>query len=518
MMVTDGTGPASINMARSYFQHINKDSSLLLELDRHMVGSSRTRSSSSLITDSAAGATAFSCALKSYNGAIGVDEHQKACLTILEALKLKGYKTGLVVTTSVTDATPAAFSSHVNYRSMQSEIAMQQLGINAAFTAEGGSSIVDLMFGGGSCFFLPGSDVNGCRSDEENLFSFAKSHGWDVAMDKAGFDKWAKDGVKLPALGLHAFYNVPYEIDREDDVNPSLYDQTVLALKTLSEATKDSDEGFFLMIEGSRIDHAGHHNDAHAQVREVLAYDKAFKAVIDFIDEADVETIMVSTSDHETGGLTVGKQVGKDYPEYLWEPQVLDNAQASGEQIGKDLLTFMNTAKPDIEDIKQYIIQTVFHKQLGLKIWRNDEFDELIELIKQGAIGDAVEALKLMVNDRAHVGFTTHGHTAVDVNIYAHSNTDIGKMLIIDGVGGNRENIEIGDFLAEIGNVTIGTRLDYHWEQPCNPHEESQVVLEMPIGVEEDELIEEEIEKVEAKMHGFGDHMAEDPQDTRADL
>ena len=114
MMISDGFGPASQTMARNYNQAFyNVSYGTQLPLDTILVGSSRTRSSSSLITDSAAGATAFSCGLKSYNGAIGVDQHGKACGTVLEAAKRQGMLTGLVVTSRITHATPAAFSAHV---------------------------------------------------------------------------------------------------------------------------------------------------------------------------------------------------------------------------------------------------------------------------------------------------------------------------------------------------------------------------------------------------------------------
>lgn len=501
MMVTDGTGPASINMARSYSQFINSNDTLVLTLDEHLVGSSRTKSSSSLITDSAAGATAFSCALKSYNGAISVDPHQNACFTILEALKAKGYKTGLVVTTSVTDATPAAFNAHVNFRSMQSEIASQQLGINAAF-----GPVTDLMIGGGKCFYTPGSAAGGCRTDEVDLLHFAETNGWNVATDRASFDSWGMgENVSLPLLALHSFYNVPYEIDRNPADHPSLYEQTKLALNVLSEATKDSDEGFFLMVEGSRIDHAGHHNDAHSQVREVLAYDKAFKAVVDFIDASEVDSIMVSTSDHETGGLTIGRQVGKDYPEYVWYPEVLDNANASGEKIGNDLISFLNKQDPTHEEVEDYIINVIFLNQLGLKAFHNDELNDVADLIDHGAISEVIEYFKNMINERAHIGWTTHGHTAVDVNIYAHSNTDEGDDLIWSELRGNRENIEVGSFLAKVGGVEdIGRRLAYKFETASNfqaPQE--QLVLELEV--------EEEVEALEVKEHGFINHLKDIP-------
>ncbi len=93
-----------------------------------------------------------------------------------------------------------------------------------------------------------------------------------------------------------------------NDVYPSLDEMARTALTALSAATQDSDKGFFLMIEGSRIDHAGHGNDPAAQVREVLAYDRAFSSVVDFLDKSDVQGVLVATSDHETGGLSVARR------------------------------------------------------------------------------------------------------------------------------------------------------------------------------------------------------------------
>lgn len=505
MLVTDGTGPASINLARSYNQYVNNNQDLLLELDRYLVGTSRTRSSSSLITDSAAGATAFSCALKSYNGAISVDPHQRACYTVLEALKAKGYKTGLVVTTGITDATPAAFNAHAESRAMQSEIASQQMGIGSAF-----GHVTDLMIGGGACFYSPGTSAGGCRSDEEDLFAHAEKLGWNVAKDRATFDSWDMGAnVSLPLLALHAFYNVPYEIDRDPAVHPSLYEQTQLALNVLSEATKDSEEGFFLMVEGSRIDHAGHHNDAAAQVREVLAYDKAFAAVVDFVDSSDVDTIMVATSDHETGGLTVGRQLGEDYPEYVWFPRVLDEAQASGEKIGADLVAFLNTS-PSTKQIESYVADTIFTGQLGLKAFHNDELTYVLDMVHRGALADTVEYCKDMIAQRAHVGWTTHGHTGVDVNIYAHANTPEGKALIWEELHGARENTEVGAFLAKVGDVSIGQRLDYKWGQEAPsevPADAPQRVLDYVTDI----AAEADIEALETREHGFGAHMLAEP-------
>jgi len=301
-MVSDGMGPASLSLTRSFRQYT---SSLpyddTLTLDKHFWGTSRTRSTNSWVTDSAAGATAFSCGRKSYNGAIAMLPGHKPCGTVLEAAKRAGYATGLVVTTDVTDATPACFAAHVDYRLQQDEIALHEIGEGVL------GRVVDVILGGGRCHFLSNQTQGSCRQDSIDVISIGqKRHGWTYAGDRAAFDQLAQGkNATLPLIGLFAQTDVPFEIDRRHmtDVYPSLSEMAVTALTALEEATKDSDKGFFLMIEGSRIDHAGHINDPAAQVREVLEYDKTFKLVLDFLEKSDTEGILVATSDHETGGL-----------------------------------------------------------------------------------------------------------------------------------------------------------------------------------------------------------------------
>lgn len=302
-MVSDGMGPASLSLTRSFRQH---EGSLpiddTLALDRHFWGTSRTRSTNSLVTDSAAGATAFSCGRKSYNGAIGMLPGRRPCGTVLEAAQRAGYRTGLVVTTDVTDATPACFAAHVDYRLQMDEIALHEVGEGAL------GRTVDLILGGGRCHFLANSSEGSCRGDDVDVVRVAeRKHGWSYKGDRKGFDELALGkNATLPLLGLFAASDVPFEIDRRhmSDVYPSLSEMAVTALTALEQATRDSDKGFFLMIEGSRIDHAGHVNDPAAQVREVLEYDKAFKTVLDFLERSDTEGMLVATSDHETGGLS----------------------------------------------------------------------------------------------------------------------------------------------------------------------------------------------------------------------
>jgi alkaline phosphatase len=226
---------------------------------------------------------------------------------VLEAAKRAGYMTGLVVTTSITDATPACFASHVNIRSEDDLIAQQEVGHYPL------GRVLDLMLGGGRCHFLPNTTSGGCRADDWDITKLAqKNYNWTYIDSRKEFDDLNTGGrpVKLPLMGLFADTDFPFEIDRRNmgDAYPSLEEMARTALKALEAASKDSDQGFFLMIEGSRIDHAGHGNDPAAQVHEVLAYDRAFAAVVEFLATSKEDGILIATSDHETGGLATAKR------------------------------------------------------------------------------------------------------------------------------------------------------------------------------------------------------------------
>jgi len=168
------------------------------------------------------------------------------------------------------------------------------------------------MLGGGRCHFLPNTTQGSCRSDSRDLARLAQEkYGWNYINNRKQFDALKLgSAVKLPLLGLFASTDIPFELDRRymDNIYPSLDEMTRTALTALEAATKNSDKGFFLMVEASRIDHAGHWNDPAAQVHEVLAYDKAFASVVDFLDSSDTEGVLTATSDHETGGLAVARR------------------------------------------------------------------------------------------------------------------------------------------------------------------------------------------------------------------
>lgn len=438
-MVSDGMGPASLSLTRSFRQHIHGlPPGDVLTLDKHFWGTSRTRSSNSLVTDSAAGATAFSCGKKSYNGAISVTPDYEPCGTVMEAAKLAGYLTGLVVTTDITDATPACFASHALLRQMEDDIARQEIGEGPL------GRVVDLMLGGGRCHFLPNSSDESCRIDDFDVLQKARSSHWSYIDNREGFDALNHgEDVNLPFLGLFARHKMPFEIDRrnQNNVYPSLSEMATTALRALEKATSDSEKGFFLMIEGSRIDHAGHGNDPATQVHEVLEYDKTFQAVVDFIKKSDTDTLLIATSDHETGGLATAIQEPGHDPVYNWYPQVLANATASCEHLGSKLRNHLHAASSD-EELKAWINMELVVAGLGVADASAEELSAVAADPEK-----AHEALAAIISRRAHVGWSTHGHTAVDVNIYSSGGS------VADSIRGNVENTEVGLFMQRYLDV-----------------------------------------------------------------
>ncbi len=286
LFIGDGMGIDQVSVAR--IQHLGADGQLVL--DRLPVtGLVKTHSIDNLITDSAAGATALASGFKTRNGMVGVLPDSGAVLTLLEAAHHRGMSTGLVVTSSITHATPACFASHVASRENHEEIARQLL-----------NEQVDVLLGGGKRYFLSSGTPGSVRKDTLDLIKMAKNSGYTYLETRAQF--LATGSEKL--LGLFAwdgFENKPSE--------PTMSEMTEKSLQILSR----NDTGFFLMVEGSQIDWGGHNNDLAYMIRELLAFDQAVQTGVKFA-EKNRNTLIVVTADHETGGLDIlgGRLNGQD--------------------------------------------------------------------------------------------------------------------------------------------------------------------------------------------------------------
>lgn len=299
LFVGDGMGPAQVTAARIYKGDAANGHLTLDDLPRTAIV--RTHSSDMAVTDSAAAATALATGVKSYNGAIGVDAAKQPIETILEKAKKAGKSVGVVTTTTITHATPACFYAHVPLRADESEIAAQLIAYGQ----------VDVAFGGGRQFFTPKGTADeedgtpGSRADGADLIARARETGYTVMRGRDDFDaltaKLDRNEDPGKVLGLFAGGMMAYELDRPADKwgEPSLAEMTRAAIRMLSRNPK----GFFLMVEGGRIDHACHENRALHSVNDTLAFDDAVKTGMDLapLDQ----TLILVTADHETGGLAI---------------------------------------------------------------------------------------------------------------------------------------------------------------------------------------------------------------------
>lgn len=281
LMIGDGMGVAQLTAGKY------QKGELILERFT-TTGLITTHSENSFVTDSAAAGTAMATGEKTCNYRIAVDCDGKPIKTVLEWAEGAEMSTGLVVTSSVTDATPAAFAAHSENRFRQTEIADQ--------IADSG---VDILFGGGWSYFIPKSEQGSRRNDGKDLLVQLKEK-MKVVRTQEEFKVLGND---MPAVALFASNNM-------DEAKIRQLPLASLVRKALAILSKN-ENGFFLMVEGSLIDRAGHDNNSSFLIEEVLDFDDAVKAAFDFAGK-DGETLVVATSDHETGGFALHQGSVKD--------------------------------------------------------------------------------------------------------------------------------------------------------------------------------------------------------------
>lgn len=275
LMIGDGMGLTQITAG--LYRNGNK-----LNLERFpVVGLHKSYSSSDLVTDSAAGATAFSCGIKTYNGAVGVDKDAAPVATILEEAEGRGLATGMVATSSITHATPASFIAHVRSRDQYEDIAADFM-----------KTEIDLFIGGGRQYF------ERRKSDDRNLWQELEAKNYLVsALAKQDLDDVVLDFSKNFAFFTAEGEPVPASAGRD-------YLPLASRLASVFLNQRSKGKGFFLMIEGSQIDWGGHANDSQYIIDEMIDFDKAIGAVLDFAAE-DGNTLVIVTADHEAGGYSI---------------------------------------------------------------------------------------------------------------------------------------------------------------------------------------------------------------------
>jgi alkaline phosphatase len=276
LMVGDGMGLSQITAG----YYMNNGKLALTEFPYVGLHINYPAEDSTIVTDSAAGATAFSCGCKTYNAAIGVKADSTPCETILEMAEKRGLATGLVATCNIQHATPASFIAHVRNRASYEPISLDFL-----------KTEIDLFIGGGKKYFDRRSD------DSRNLLTELSQKGYYVS-------DWQKEEltqIKLPMSQNFAYFtadNQPLTAEQGRDYLP---DASKFACQFIQNR---SPKGFFMMIEGSQIDWGGHAGNTNYIVTEMLDFNKAIAEVLDFA-RRDGNTLVIVTADHETGGFAL---------------------------------------------------------------------------------------------------------------------------------------------------------------------------------------------------------------------
>ena len=295
LFIGDGMSTPQRMIADEFSRSIGNGQLAINTLPRH--ATTRTRSANSLVTDSAAAATAIACGERTVNGRLGISaDGKRKLVSLAEVARDKGKKIGIITSVTINHATPAGFYAHRRSRSEMYAIGLDLI-----------ASKFDYFGGGG----VAKHDDRKSPLYKGDIYDLAAEAGYKVIGTRRDLLSLKPGDGKVLAYGVKAAI-LPFAIDRRDDSIPTLAEFTAKGIEML----EDGPNGFFMMVEGGAIDYAGHANDAGTNLREVLAFDEAVKVALRFAEKHPDETLIVVTGDHETGGMTMGF-AGTGYAMYV---------------------------------------------------------------------------------------------------------------------------------------------------------------------------------------------------------
>ena len=372
-----------------------------------------TNSGTNRVTDSAAAGTALATGYKTKNSAIGILKDQQTPVNSVAVwAKNKGCRVGIATSVTVNHATPGAFYAHAAKRTLYHEI---------------GKDLYKTGFD-----FYAGSDFRDVTDPDnppaENLYTMADKNGYTIARGYKDYLKKSKKADKMIMLQTeeasnHEYASIPYAIDRKKG-GLTLQDITRSAINFLS---KDPSKGFFLMVEGGKIDWACHSNDAATVFHEIIDFDSAIKTAYEFYSQHPDETLIVVTADHETGGFVLGTgtydlnlQVLKNqkvsengFTRIVNEMRTKTNNQVSWEAIQQALKdNFGFWEKVELTEQQEARLKTVYDKSL-----KNQEMKQVSSEYAQDE--PIASEAKRIINEIALVGWTSGGHSAGYVPVFA---------------------------------------------------------------------------------------------------
>ncbi|WP_275076739.1 alkaline phosphatase [Providencia rettgeri] len=427
VMIPDGMSVTGTTLSRLY-----KGESLAL--DPLASGLITTWNGDGTIADSAPAGSAISSGWKSKSGNIastgkkydwpGVKtpsqgEELRPVATLLEASRLSGRSVGIISTSEFMHATPADFSAHDPSRKSYDNLTEQIVYNN-----------LDVILGGGAKYLKPEN-----RADKEDMAKILSSRGYSIVNTPKQLDTFS--GKKLVGVfgKTDKHTALSYDLDRDPALEPSLAQMTQKAIDVLSQ----NPDGFFLMIEGSKVDWAAHANDPVGIISDVLAFDDAVAKAVDFAKK-DGNTLIVAMTDHGNSGISIGdRSTSENYDKTHWTRFInpLKKAKVTGE--GFEAILESQSAKQDAVKIRALATQW-----LGVDDLTDEEVNSIMGA-KSGALNYVIGPI---LAQRAKIGFTTNGHTGEDVVLYSYDPR--GRLL-----GGLMDNTEVAHFMASALDVNL---------------------------------------------------------------
>jgi alkaline phosphatase len=420
VLIPDGCGVAHMTIARWF-----KGSPLAQDsMDVSLV---HTFSANSMITGSAAAASAFASGFKTWEASrkarclsmrpdslllpipeeLESREQWRPAATVLEGARLAGKSVGLVATCYMSHATPAAYASHWHSRN-DYNIIMEQMVYQG----------IDIVFGGGFRYLvdidtdIPGMQYTGARQDNENLYEVLKSNGYKVITTNEELSSLDPHTAKV--WGMFAPGHMVHDIDRQMIApdQPSLMEMTKKSIEILSQNPK----GFFLMVEGSQVDWSSHDNDPVGVATEYIAFDQAVWVALDFArSHPEQKTLILVFPDHDNGGMSLGRRYIESY---TFEPQDMNSPlrNASLTADGVELMLWKNVqdSEPEPETIKRIIGQ-----YYGIDDLTEDEITEIVKEVADTMYVNLRAVIGPMLSARTGIGWTTFDHTGNDVPMFS---------------------------------------------------------------------------------------------------
>jgi len=435
LFIGDGMGIQQVNAAQLYADSVLHDTLGVTFMRFPVTSLATTYAANRYITCSAAAGTALSTGHKTSIGTLGLNAtHTDTLYSIATRFRDSGRKVAILTSVSIDHATPAAFYAHAGSRSSYYKIALDLLKSGYNFYGSGG-------------FLEPNGSKN--QGSTTSIYELGTRAGYSFTSSFTGVDSLKMLGAKsivYSSPNAAPEQTLQYEIDRNLTSDVSLTDLTRKAIEVV-----DNPKGFFMMVEGGKVDWACHDNDAATAIHEVLALSRAVNVALDFYSKHPLETLIIVTADHETGGMSLGNNAN-GYDLHL---SLLGNQKESVGKLNAELYDFWSKyPKASFVDYLGLLQDRVGLTEKGTFALTSDEKNSLEVAYNRLAglnTGESKMAIKnasllaataiSILNSKAGVGWTSHSHTGSPVPVFVTGkwesqfsklldNTDIPKLIV----------------------------------------------------------------------------------------